>query len=123
MIVCLDLQQDGDKQSDSIEADDTLIDGSMSPPKQFDSLDYTPPQTISPDPKSGAGSGTATYTPEAKLRLPTIPHPHHTLQSLQSSSRFLIFQTHWESLFQEYGFEDPNLGYLPDFDPFMANGF
>ncbi|KLJ10504.1 hypothetical protein EMPG_14115 [Blastomyces silverae] len=178
MIVCLDLQQDGDGQSDSIKADDALIginrvermrkvegawdtwmnlgdttleglkfhrvyalvlqklrserdggpDCSRPPQVAPDALGYTPPQTIPPDMGSGVASSAAAYTPGLEGQTSSSDYnastPHTILApELITDVPDLLDTNNWETLFQEYGFGNQSLAYLPDFNSFVADGF
>ncbi|OAX83505.1 hypothetical protein ACJ72_02120 [Emergomyces africanus] len=176
MIVCLDLQQGGDAQPDSIAADDILIGisrvermkkiedawntwvnlgdtteegvkfhqvfavvlqklrserhnpptGIAPPQRWFNAPAYVSPQTIPMDLKNGAERITPTFSPEGQTSSNySAPTPHSVLPvpELYTDVADILDTNNWESLFQEYGFEDPNLGYVPNLDQFPAQGF
>ncbi|KAG5291502.1 C6 transcription factor [Histoplasma ohiense] len=182
MIVCLDLQQDGDAQSESIEADDVLIginradrmkkvegawdtwmnlgdttaegqkfhrvfaavlqklrsernggpDGGFPPPKTPGTLAYTPPQDFSPDMGSGgAGSSipsSVAYAPGFDDRSSSSAYTEPTPPPVGAPEFYtevpdLLDTNNWDTLFQEYGFENPNLLYNLDYDPFATHAF
>ncbi|OJD15239.1 hypothetical protein AJ78_04503 [Emergomyces pasteurianus Ep9510] len=94
--------------------------GNAPPQKWVNTLDYISPQTISPDPRSGAERGSLTFSPQGETSSSNYSAP---APELFTDIPDILETNNWETLFQEYGFEDPNIGYLPDFNPFSAQGF
>ncbi|OJD26040.1 hypothetical protein ACJ73_02584 [Blastomyces percursus] len=168
--VCLDLQQGGDGQSDSIKADDVLIginrvermrkvetawdtwinfgdtteeglkfhrvfalvlqklrserDGGPSGnvPLQIasDSLDYSPPQTIPSNMGSGVASSAAAYTSSVEGQISLSNYTTFTPHTVVAQELVTDIPdiNNWETLFQEYGFGNQSLAYLPDVNSF-----
>ncbi|PGH09784.1 hypothetical protein GX51_00468 [Blastomyces parvus] len=178
MIVCLDLQQDGDWQPDSIKADDALIGinraermrkiegawdtwtnlgdtteeglkfhrvfvlvlqnlrserndepyGSMPPQMAPSALGYIPPQIISSDIGSGVASGAAAYAPDVEGQTSSSNYnastPHTRLAPEPATDvPDLLDTNNWETVFQDYGFGNQSLAYLPGLNSFLGDGF